>query len=51
VQSLRKVFRYRKAYCIEVTDVNFKDSPPTEGLPVFDNGMLVPKMMGEPFVN
>jgi hypothetical protein len=51
VQSLRKVLRYRKAYRIEVTDVNFKDSCPTEGLPVFDDGTLVPKTMGEPFVN
>jgi hypothetical protein len=35
----------------EVTDINFKDNHPTEGLPVFDDGRIVPEAMGEPFVN
>jgi hypothetical protein len=51
VQSLRKILRYRKTYRIEVTYVNFQDNHPTEGLPVFDDGTILPKTMGEPFVN
>jgi hypothetical protein len=38
-------------YRIKVTYVNFQDNHPTEGLLVFDAGMIVLKMMGEPFVN
>jgi hypothetical protein len=29
---------YRKTYSIEVTDFNFQDKSPAEGLPVFDDG-------------
>jgi hypothetical protein len=43
--------RYRKTYLNEVTDVNFQDKSPAEGLPVFDDGTILPKTMGEPFVN
>jgi glutaredoxin len=34
VQSLQNILRYRKTYSLEVTDVNFEDKSPAEGLPV-----------------
>jgi hypothetical protein len=37
--------RYRKAYSIKVIDVNFEDKSPAEGLPAFDNGTILPKMI------
>jgi hypothetical protein len=37
---------YMKTYPNEVTDVNFQDQSPAEGLPVFDDGTIVPKTMG-----
>jgi hypothetical protein len=36
---------YRKTYRIEVTYVNFQDNDPTEGLTVFDEGTIIPKMI------
>jgi hypothetical protein len=37
---------------MEVTDATFQDNHhSTEGLPIFDDGTIVPKTMGEPFVN
>jgi hypothetical protein len=35
---------------MEVTDVNFEDKCPAEGLPVFDDPTILPKTMGEAFV-
>ena len=50
-QSLQNIPRYRKTYPNEVPDVKFQDKSPAEGLPVFDNGTILPKLMGEPFIN
>ena len=51
VQSLPSILTYRKTHSIEVTDVNFEDKCLAEGLSVFDDQTILPKMMGEPFVH
>jgi hypothetical protein len=45
-QSLLHLWCYRKTYSIEVTVVIFQNKSPEKGLPVFEDGTIVPKMMG-----
>jgi hypothetical protein len=50
-QSLHHIISYRRTPLNEVGNGNFQDSNPAKGLHVFDNGTILSKTMGEPFVN
>jgi hypothetical protein len=52
LQHLQYIWHYRKTLSLnEVADVNFQDKYPAKGLHVFDNGLILPKTMGEHFIN